>query len=69
MDKRAFVHEGALVQPRLALHPYVRHVLAPRGIDEVRDRVFTLTGPAYRLMWLLTHARFERQNWRAMRHV
>ncbi len=45
--------------------PWALHELP----DDVRDRVFTLTGPAYRLMWLLTRDRFERQNRRAMRYV
>jgi hypothetical protein len=45
--------------------PWALHQLP----DEVRDRVFTITGPAYRLIWLLTRDRFARQNRRAMRYV
>ena len=37
--------------------------------DHARNRVFTLAGPAYRLMWLLTRDRFARQNRKAMRYV
>jgi hypothetical protein len=45
--------------------PWALHELP----DSVRNRVFTLAGPAYRLIWLLTRDRFAPQNRKAMRHV
>jgi Hemerythrin HHE cation binding domain len=49
----------------LALVPWAMHELP----GDVRDRVFSTVGPAYRILWLLTRRGFARRHAAAMRYL
>src|SRR5687768_8729972 len=46
VQSRHLSFEGAVAHAQLAVHPYVRHILAPGGVNHVRDRV--VAGTAHR---------------------